>query len=128
MHSDLICWAGSRGIGKTRLWMEYNWKCFHNTLVPWAHPGIKWTKDFSLCGRGWVGLFKWNHAQKDIWASRCQRPKRLVKKAFWIFNKAIMYNKVIFSGNPLEEKHTADDTWVDNVKNRLKKLKKLDGK
>ena len=96
--------------------------------MPWAHPGIKWTKDFSLCGRGWVGLFKWNHAQKDIWASRCQRPKRLVKKAFWIFNKAIMYNKVIFSGNPLEEKHTADDTWVDNVKNRLKKLKKLDGK
>ena len=30
-------------------------------------------------------------------------------------------------GNPLEEKHSADGTWRDEVSKRLPKLKKLDG-
>jgi len=32
------------------------------------------------------------------------------------------------SGNPLEEKHSAEGDWKDQVATRLKKLKKLDGK
>jgi len=31
------------------------------------------------------------------------------------------------SGNPLEEKHSAEGDWKDQVATRLKKLKKLDG-
>jgi len=34
----------------------------------------------------------------------------------------------IFAGNPLEEKHSSDGDWKDQVALRLKKLKKLDGK
>lgn len=34
---------------------------------------------------------------------------------------------LLFVGNPLEEKHSADGDWRDLVKNKLKKLKKLDG-
>jgi len=30
-------------------------------------------------------------------------------------------------GNPLEEKHSAEGDWKDQVATRLKKLKKLDG-
>nr|WAW84853.1 axonemal dynein light chain 1 [Halisarca dujardinii] len=35
--------------------------------------------------------------------------------------------ELLFLGNPLEEKHTADGTWRDEVSRRLPKLKKLDG-
>ena len=31
------------------------------------------------------------------------------------------------AGNPLEEKHSADGDWRDQVTRRLPKLKKLDG-
>lgn len=34
---------------------------------------------------------------------------------------------LLFVGNPLEEKHTAEGDWRDNVAGRLSKLKKLDG-
>lgn len=32
-----------------------------------------------------------------------------------------------YSGNPLEERHSADGEWRDLVATKLKKLKKLDG-
>jgi dynein light chain 1 len=35
---------------------------------------------------------------------------------------------LLFVGNPLEEKHTADGDWRKQVTSRLKGLKKLDGK
>ncbi|XP_053545668.1 dynein axonemal light chain 1 [Bombina bombina] len=34
---------------------------------------------------------------------------------------------LVFVGNPLEEKHTADGNWVEEATKRLPKLKKLDG-
>merc|ERR1711976_214846 len=34
---------------------------------------------------------------------------------------------LLFVGNPLEETHTPDGTWRENVATKLKKLKKLDG-
>ena len=34
---------------------------------------------------------------------------------------------LLFVGNPLEEKHTADGDWRKQVTSRLKGLKKLDG-
>ena len=35
---------------------------------------------------------------------------------------------VLFSGNPVEEKYTAEGTWVSEVTKRLPYVKKLDGK
>lgn len=35
---------------------------------------------------------------------------------------------LLFVGNPLEEKHTADGDWRKQVAQKLKGLKKLDGK
>jgi len=34
---------------------------------------------------------------------------------------------LLFVGNPLEEKHTAEGDWRDKVSDKLKKLRKLDG-
>jgi dynein light chain 1 len=34
---------------------------------------------------------------------------------------------LLFLGNPLEEKHSADGDWRDQVTKRLSKLTKLDG-
>ena len=34
---------------------------------------------------------------------------------------------LLFVGNPLEEKHSAEGDWRDQVANKLPKLKKLDG-
>ncbi|ELT99520.1 hypothetical protein CAPTEDRAFT_172572 [Capitella teleta] len=34
---------------------------------------------------------------------------------------------LLFVGNPLEEKHSAEGDWRDQVSNKLKKLRKLDG-
>ncbi|XP_018613205.1 dynein axonemal light chain 1 [Scleropages formosus] len=34
---------------------------------------------------------------------------------------------LVFVANPLEEKHSADGTWIDEATKRLPKLKKLDG-
>ncbi|KAL4623844.1 dynein light chain 1, axonemal [Arapaima gigas] len=34
---------------------------------------------------------------------------------------------LVFVGNPLEEKHSADGTWIEEATKRLPKLKKLDG-
>uniref|UniRef100_A0A4W3JY94 Dynein axonemal light chain 1 n=1 Tax=Callorhinchus milii TaxID=7868 RepID=A0A4W3JY94_CALMI len=34
---------------------------------------------------------------------------------------------LVFVGNPLEEKHSSDGTWIDEATKRLPKLKKLDG-
>lgn len=33
----------------------------------------------------------------------------------------------LFKGNPLEEKHSAEGDWRDQVQKRLPKLRKLDG-
>lgn len=35
---------------------------------------------------------------------------------------------LVFVGNPLEEKHTAEGNWMDEACKRLPSLKKLDGK
>lgn len=35
---------------------------------------------------------------------------------------------VLFSGNPVEEKYSAEGTWVSEVTKRLPYVKKLDGK
>lgn len=35
---------------------------------------------------------------------------------------------LVFVGNPLEEKHSAEGTWMDEASKRLPNLKKLDGK
>lgn len=35
---------------------------------------------------------------------------------------------LVFFGNPLQEKHSADGTWMDEASKVLPKLKKLDGK
>lgn len=35
---------------------------------------------------------------------------------------------LVFVGNPLEEKHSAEATWMDEASKRLPNLKKLDGK
>lgn len=35
---------------------------------------------------------------------------------------------LVFVGNPLEERHSADGTWMDEACKRLPNLKKLDGK
>ncbi|PVD26200.1 hypothetical protein C0Q70_13869 [Pomacea canaliculata] len=35
--------------------------------------------------------------------------------------------ELLFVGNPLEEKHSAEGDWRDQVAGKLKKLKKLDG-
>ena len=35
---------------------------------------------------------------------------------------------LVFVGNPLEEKHSAEGTWMDEACKRLPNLKKLDGK
>lgn len=35
---------------------------------------------------------------------------------------------LVFVGNPLEEKHSTEGTWMDEASNRLPNLKKLDGK
>lgn len=34
---------------------------------------------------------------------------------------------LLHAGNPLEEKHTSEGDWRDQVTRRLPKLKKLDG-
>lgn len=34
---------------------------------------------------------------------------------------------LVFVGNPLEEKHSAEGTWMDEATKRLPNLKKLDG-
>lgn len=34
---------------------------------------------------------------------------------------------LVFVGNPLEEKHSADGNWIEEATKRLPKLKKLDG-
>ncbi|KAG7510413.1 hypothetical protein JOB18_021097 [Solea senegalensis] len=34
---------------------------------------------------------------------------------------------LVFVGNPLEEKHSAEGTWMDEASKRLPNLKKLDG-
>lgn len=34
---------------------------------------------------------------------------------------------LVFVGNPLEEKHSAEGTWMDEASKRLSYLKKLDG-
>lgn len=39
-----------------------------------------------------------------------------------------MLEELVFVGNPLEEKETAEGTYRDNVAKKLPKLKKLDGK
>ncbi len=35
--------------------------------------------------------------------------------------------ELLFVGNPLEEKHSADGDWREEVAKRLKNIKKLDG-
>lgn len=35
---------------------------------------------------------------------------------------------LVFVGNPLEEKHSAEGTWMEEASRRLPRLKKLDGK
>ena len=35
---------------------------------------------------------------------------------------------LVFVGNPLEEKHSAEGNWMDEASKRLPNLKKLDGK
>jgi dynein light chain 1 len=35
---------------------------------------------------------------------------------------------ILHTGNPLEEKHSADGDWRDKVTVKLPKLKKLDGR
>lgn len=35
---------------------------------------------------------------------------------------------LVFVGNPLEERHSAEGTWMDEACKRLPNLKKLDGK
>lgn len=35
---------------------------------------------------------------------------------------------LVFVGNPLEEKYSADGNWIEEATKRLPKLKKLDGK
>ncbi|GFR96805.1 dynein light chain 1, axonemal [Elysia marginata] len=53
------------------------------------------------------------------------------KVAEWSeFNKLIempCLEDLLFVGNPLEEKQSADGTWKDEVAKKLPKLKKLDG-
>jgi hypothetical protein len=39
-----------------------------------------------------------------------------------------MLEDLLFVGNPLEEKHTAENDWRKQVAQRMKGLKKLDGK
>jgi dynein light chain 1 len=34
---------------------------------------------------------------------------------------------LVFVGNPLEEKYSAEGTWMDEASKRLLRLKKLDG-
>jgi len=46
--------------------------------------------------------------------------------ALLYINSSVM-GLVVGSGNPLEEKHSAEGDWKDQVATRLKKLKKLDG-
>ncbi|KAJ8309179.1 hypothetical protein KUTeg_014053 [Tegillarca granosa] len=46
------------------------------------------------------------------------------------FNKMAdlpMLETILFVGNPLEEKHSAEGDWRDQVQKKLPKLKKLDG-
>jgi dynein light chain 1 len=38
-----------------------------------------------------------------------------------------MLEDLLFVGNPLEEKHTAEGDWRKQVASKLKGLKKLDG-
>lgn len=38
-----------------------------------------------------------------------------------------MLEELVFVGNPLEEKESADGTYRDTVAKKLPKLKKLDG-
>ncbi len=35
---------------------------------------------------------------------------------------------LVFVGNPIEEKYSADGNWTEEATKRLPKLKKLDGK
>lgn len=35
---------------------------------------------------------------------------------------------LVFVGNPLEEKYSAEGTWIDEATKRVPNLKKLDGK
>ena len=48
---------------------------------------------------------------------------------FYYFNQADLpvLEELVFVGNPLEEKETAEGTYRDNVAKKLPKLKKLDG-
>lgn len=48
---------------------------------------------------------------------------------FHYFNQADLpvLEELVFVGNPLEEKETAEGTYRDNVAKKLPKLKKLDG-
>lgn len=34
---------------------------------------------------------------------------------------------LVFVGNPLEEKHCAEENWIEEATKRMPKLKKLDG-
>lgn len=34
---------------------------------------------------------------------------------------------LVFVGNPLEEKHSAEGNWIEEASKRVPKLKKLDG-
>ncbi|XP_034036707.1 dynein light chain 1, axonemal isoform X2 [Thalassophryne amazonica] len=49
-------------------------------------------------------------------------------KVLYMSNNLVKDWNLVFVGNPLEEKHSADGTWMEEAPKRLPNLRKLDGK
>lgn len=111
--------------------------------------GLKNLKILSL-GRNNIkslaGLEAVGDTLEELWISYNQIEK--LKGIHWLKNLKVLYMSnnlvkdwgefvrlaelpclvdLVFVGNPLEEKHSAEGTWMDEATKRLPKLKKLDG-
>jgi hypothetical protein len=60
--------------------------------------------------------------------SKKEKRRKIKLFSIQLKNELPHLEEVVFVGNPLEEKHTAEGDWRKLVTQKLKVLKKLDGK
>ncbi|XP_008301213.1 dynein axonemal light chain 1 [Stegastes partitus] len=100
-YLDGPLWVTKEAVGDTleELWISYN-------LIE-KLKGIKCMKNLKV-------LYMSNNLVKD-WSE------------FVRLGELPCLVDLVFVGNPLEEKHSAEGTWMDEACKRLPNLKKLDG-
>lgn len=80
-----------------------------------------------------------NYIIENIWKSIVAfcKPWNDGSVVFWLCTTSAEFMKLaelsslvdlVFVGNPLEEKYSAEGTWIDEATKRVPNLKKLDGK